>query len=346
MVQPRGAVIRWVAFGIGFAAPIGAQELASPARPPAIWYRASQQCPSDTEFLSNFSSNAVQPRLAEAGDHIDFLVTLVVSGKETVGRLERQTRAGTVAIRELRDPSCQRVAEGLALSLGLALEPGQSAPAAASPVPDAAPQNEAIAPEVVPSATFAAPSPVVPSGAAVQGLPAAATRRRVAIGAAGGALYGLSPSPLVRGQVFVDLDPIWPRWSSHFSARAGVVGAERSADTRIGAVRAFVLAGFVEGCPWRIGNRGLSLRPCLGVELGVSGVSHDGNSGLSDRTLWATPGVGLRASFALPHRFGVEASAGVQVPLLRSEVFAGASSLYRAENVLFQAALGFSFGLP
>ena len=53
--------------------------------------------------MSKLAGNALPPKLAEAGDHIDYLVTLVDSGTETVGRLERQTRAGTVAIRELRD---------------------------------------------------------------------------------------------------------------------------------------------------------------------------------------------------------------------------------------------------
>jgi hypothetical protein len=56
--------------------------------------------------------------------------------------------------------------------------------------------------------------------------------------------------------------------------------------------------------------------------------------------------VGLRASAALPYRLGLEAGAGVQVPLFRNEVFASGASLYRAEILLFQASLGLSFGLP
>jgi hypothetical protein len=159
-------------------------------------------------------------------------------------------------------------------------------------------------------------------------------------------MYGLSPRPTARGKAFVDLEPVWPRLSSKLSARLGVVGAVGSAETRIGSVHRLVLGGFVEGCPWRVSNGRLSLGPCLDFELGASGAAHDGDAGLGATALWATPGAGLRANAALPYRLGIEAGAGVQVPMVRSEVFAGQSSLYRAEIVIFQATFGLSVGLP
>src|SRR4051794_15815274 len=97
--------------------------------PPAVWYRASEACPGGPQFLQKLAESSRQARLAEAGDHIDFVVTLVANGTETVGRLERQTNSGSVAIRELRDASCERVADALALSLSLALAPGESSAA-------------------------------------------------------------------------------------------------------------------------------------------------------------------------------------------------------------------------
>jgi hypothetical protein len=69
----------------------------------------------------------VHPKLAGAGDHVDFLVTLVDSGTETVGRLERQTRAGTIAIRELRDPSCA-CRRGAGVELGFGARTGSGRP--------------------------------------------------------------------------------------------------------------------------------------------------------------------------------------------------------------------------
>lgn len=346
MGQGRAAVIRWLVLGLALATPAQAEEPKPAPRPPAIWYRASQQCPSDAEFMTKLAGNAVPPRLAEAGDHIDFLVTLVDSGTETVGRLERQTRAGTVAIRELRDASCERVAEGLALSLGLALEPGQPVPAEASDVAVAVPAGDAAAPSTPSVAPLQTSARVAPAAKATPASPAGESTRRIAIGIAGGVLFGLSPRPMARGQLFVDLDPLWARLSHKLSARLGVVGAQGSADTRVGSVRSEVVGGYVEGCPWRVGIARLSLRPCLGFELGASGATHEGGSGFSDHTLWATPGAALRASALLPYRLGLEAGAGVQFPLARTEVFAGSASLYRAEIMLFQATLGLSVGLP
>src|SRR6185436_792272 len=96
---------------------------ASGAEPGAVvWYRASENCPSGQAFLDKVPKRGAGARLAAAGDHIDFLVTLLPYGGETVGRLERQTRSATVAIRELHDAHCDQVADALALSLALALE--------------------------------------------------------------------------------------------------------------------------------------------------------------------------------------------------------------------------------
>src|SRR6188768_1830901 len=95
-------------------------------QPPSVWYRASEACPNGAQFLDKLAESSRRARLAQAGDHIDFVVTLLADGKETVGRLERQTNSGTVAIRELRDETCERVADALALSLGLALAPADS----------------------------------------------------------------------------------------------------------------------------------------------------------------------------------------------------------------------------
>src|SRR4051812_9995401 len=111
----------WTVFSATFAVPALAR-----AEPPAVWYRASEACPSGAQFLEKLAENARHARLAQAGDHIDFVVTLVANRDETVGRLERQTNSGVVAIRELRDATCGQVADALALSLGLALTPGTS----------------------------------------------------------------------------------------------------------------------------------------------------------------------------------------------------------------------------
>src|SRR5476651_1425224 len=79
---------------------------AQEAHTAAVWYRAAAECPAGADFLAKIDGTT-RAHLALAGEHIDFVVTLLTSGNETVGRLERQTDGGTVAIRELRDATCE-----------------------------------------------------------------------------------------------------------------------------------------------------------------------------------------------------------------------------------------------
>src|SRR5262245_39186705 len=98
---------------------------AEPA-PVWVWYRTSEGCPDGASFVSRLSELGKTARLASVGDRVDFVVTLGAGPDESSGRLERQTRGGTVAIREYRDARCEQVAEALALTLDLALEPEAS----------------------------------------------------------------------------------------------------------------------------------------------------------------------------------------------------------------------------
>ncbi|HTV19937.1 MAG TPA: hypothetical protein VMG12_14730 [Polyangiaceae bacterium] len=68
--------------------------------------------------------------IAGTGDRIDFVVNLAFAVDASSGRLERQSSAGTVAIRDVVAQSCQEVAEVLALSLDLTLQPEAEPPAA------------------------------------------------------------------------------------------------------------------------------------------------------------------------------------------------------------------------
>lgn len=104
-----------------------ASSLAEPPRRAVVWYRSAERCPTGDEFVSLLGELGGLVRLARPGDHIDFVVTLTSTDEVSHGQLERQTQAGTVAMRELEDSSCDRVAEAIALSLGLALAPPRQA---------------------------------------------------------------------------------------------------------------------------------------------------------------------------------------------------------------------------
>jgi hypothetical protein len=89
----------------------------------SIWYRTSEGCPSGDDFVQRLADLGRAAHLADAGDHIDFVVTLGVGTPKSSGRLERQTTGGTVAIRDVEAENCSQVSEALALSLDLALGP-------------------------------------------------------------------------------------------------------------------------------------------------------------------------------------------------------------------------------
>lgn len=88
-----------------------------------VWYRSAEGCPDAPQFLARLGDRASLARVAQAGDYVDFVVTLTATEQGSSGRLERQTQSGTVAIQEIRDRECARVADALALSLALALDP-------------------------------------------------------------------------------------------------------------------------------------------------------------------------------------------------------------------------------
>ncbi|HWZ90585.1 MAG TPA: hypothetical protein VNW92_17115 [Polyangiaceae bacterium] len=323
------------------AASAGAEE---PQRA-TVWYRASEECPPGPDFLGKLPGGSARARLADAGDHIDFVVTLVAAQGETVGRLERQTQSGTVAIRELRDVSCARVADALALSLGLALEPAPAPAAAASP---AEPTPAVSSP---PAPTPVAPAPVSAVPAQAQVAPSVLEVRRASthaaqrssLGLEGGPLFGVAPSALARAAAFLDLNHL-PGSASDLSVRFAVVGALGSPSTAVGSVRQWLVAGRGEICPWRWGGARAGLRPCAAFELGILGASDSRSSGQQASSIWAAPGLGLRGGVALLSKLTLELGADALVPLVRSEVDAGSDRLYRSDLLAFSGQLGISIG--
>jgi hypothetical protein len=351
------------ALALFMAASLGALPVAAAAPGPVVWYRASDECPAGSEFLKKLSGRAMGARLAQAGDHPDFVVTLLAAPGETLGRLERQTQSGTVAIRELRDASCLRVADALALGLTLALEPVEDAtelPGAVSPPllagakrPDPSASAESSQEPATVSHPQGPPPRVVDPlvGPPRQKDTARAPESHPAetsawwLGGQGGALTGVAPDPLARVAFFLDAERALRLLAPRFSFRFAVVGVLGSTSTEVGSVRHWIAAGRLEGCPWRWGGVS-SIRPCLAFELGASGARGSRSSGSDDTGLWATPGAAVRGGLALAKGLRLEAELGAFFPLVRNDIYAGSEALYRAEITSFQGSLGVSGGLP
>lgn len=332
----------WVLLFASFARPAAAQD----ERSPAIWYRASEHCPTGAEFLHKLAENGHSVRLAEGGDHIDFVVTLLSAEARTVGRLERQTKAGTVAIRELRDATCERVADALALSLGLAVDPN-----ALGAPPEPVPPETVVAgaPAPMPPVTAAvlepdAPPPAEPTPAPRQAAPERSSRPRVwSVGVSLGGLYGLATHPLPRAEAFVSLDHALSTVLPELSLRLGVVGALGSMSSPSGTVDRTLLATRAEVCPIRLGSERIGARPCLVSELGLTRVAQDEASASS---LWWASGLGLRGELGLGRRLRLEAAAGALLPVPRHDVSKAGATIYRDAIIAFSGSLAISYLLP
>src|SRR5688572_25256353 len=193
---------RWALVAILLSAGAGAEPAASAT---SIWYRSSDGCPDGAAFLERLEQLGRSARLADAGDPIDFVVTLGSKDGGSFGRLERQTERGTVAIRQVEAPACVEVADALALSLDLALDPGQAvgAPPSAPLAPDAPVASEAAAsqhPKSVPEAPpprrsepaqATSSSPLAPSAANDEAPREAASAPVAHLGAQGMLVTGL-----------------------------------------------------------------------------------------------------------------------------------------------------------
>jgi hypothetical protein len=318
-------------------------------RPPLIWYRSSDGCPDGAAFVARLRGAAAGAKLAGAGDRIDFVVTLGTTGGESSGRLERQTQSGTVAVREIAAPSCEEIADVLALTLTLALEPPPAAPSDAPPSAKARTE----APLAAESQGHDAPARTRDGGVTAiadrdgPGTASAAPDSRSAwsIGAQGGVLTRVVPALAPLGAAFVEFEhglPVFRR----AALRLSVLGAvSESADEQ--ALQMAILAGRFEVCPVELGSRVLRAQPCLGIETGGVRAGY-AEASERDTGAWAAFIGHARVVWALGPSFALEGQVGGIAPLIRYALrtrVAG-DDLYRSEPVGLSAAAGVVFRLP
>lgn len=316
-----------------------------------MWYRSTAGCPDGAAFLARVGDRASSVRLAEAGDRVDFVVNLSLTPEGGArGRLERETEGGTVAIREVADPSCERAADVVALNLALALEPDRPArepveapapsptaagPKASEPV-SADEETKAMEPRPRSTPVQAEPRPQVLSEPAPTGPPP----ERWRVGMQGGVLGGVSPELMARGTAFVELGGVLAPRLADVTVRVAAVGALGSSDTDSGVVDQSLWAARLEVCPFNWGGRVLSLKPCAAGEAGQLRASHAYDAS----ALWGALGAHARGQWVLGSSAALEAEVGALFPLSRYEVSAGSTVLYDSAPAGLSAAVGASIG--
>jgi hypothetical protein len=286
---------------------------------------------------------------------VDFVVNIALTAQGARGRLERETERGTVAIREVEDASCERVADVVALNLSLALDPNPAAAPPGKASSESSVPSEATAAPKATAAPEAAPAPestdqqgsATPSAAVAQG--EADSRSDVAegagvarwrVGVQGGMLTGLGSGLMGRGTAFVELRGAFRPILPEMTLRAAAVGTWGSAKTSQGVVRQSVWAGRLDVCPLAFGGATLSARPCAAGELGQIRA----HGAFSDSTLWAALGVHARGQWVFSGPFALEGELGALFPLSKYQVAAGSTVLLESAPVAFSFVLGLSVG--
>ena len=267
--------------GCGLVLSIPRAAWAESAEPLHVWYRSTPGCPDGAEFLARLGRFGRSASLAQVGDKVDFVVSLAASAGSSSGRLERQSDSGAVAIRELVANDCAEVAEGLALSLELALQPDVGT----QPLPP---------PAAAPSLPATPPEP----------------RWQASIGAQGGIETGLAGALLPGAALFGELGSNASTWSARLSARGAYGAGEAEVSVVLGT-------GRVEACMRVWSTASVALSPCLGLDLGVVRADSSEVLGQTDTGLWAS-GVGhLRAAWQWSDGFSLEGQVGAAVPFVR-----------------------------
>lgn len=251
---------------------MAAEPLAGAGRaehPLRIWYRSSERCPDGAAFITLLDRLGRSGSLAGVGDRVDFVVTVAYAPAQSSGRLERQSSEGTVAIRDVSAQSCAEVADALALSLDLALEPG---------------------------VTGATGAPVAKDTASLW---------QTRLGLQGQISTGLAGAMLPGAVLFVDLAHTSPAWSARLSLWGARGEEDATVDLRLGLLGSRLESCWT----WSAGAVGLSpcLGVELGI-LVAEGEGSGGRSDTGPwssvvahlRTAWhVNPWLGLEAQAGL-----------------------------------------------
>ena len=341
MVRAPRWAIGWVTF---VALSVHAASAHAEPEPVWVWYRTSEGCPDGAAFVSRLSELGKAARLASVGDRVDFVVTLGRGPHESSGRLERQTRGGTVAIREYRDARCEEVAEALALTLDLAIEPEAAAQASGPP---SAPGGEAPPPGNAVSVVGVVSADGVASVASADGVVSAAAvpTAGIVLGAQAMLATGVAPGVLPGGALFIagHTDSGWLS-----SWRGTVFGAYRESSAEQREIEVLLAGARIEACPFEARLDAIVFTPCLGFDAGLLRASGPNALGATDTGLWGAAAAHGRLAAALVESLSLELQVGALAPLVRYEMGPreGPAEWYRTRAVGLDARFGVGWRIP
>jgi hypothetical protein len=333
--------------------------------PIRVTYRASAECPSESQFLQEIEGRTQLARWANGAEHARAFVATVTPDKGTFrGQLLITSLDGTTSSREVTGDTCSEVASALALITALAIDPSAAIEPRASPAGDgpaidgtiedghppgapwenarplrpiASAQLQSASPGAVTSDSPASPSPSTGSSSTQD--------THWAMGVEGESLAGLVPAWGMGGGAFVDVAG---------RARGNVVPAVRGSLFAMGNRAQFAgpvgadLSWFVarvQACPVRfVLEAQVALSLCAGLD---GGILRSGGTGLQRITTEVRPwfaAVALgRVTWPQAGPFFVEGEGGLVAPFTRYSFYFSDAGL---PNTVHQiAVLGASLGI-
>ncbi|MFZ5892011.1 MAG: hypothetical protein ACOY0T_13225 [Myxococcota bacterium] len=334
--------------------------------PIRIEYQASAGCPNARDFVAEVFKRTKSARLVEADARVRTFVVQIEQRRTLVtGSLRVREGQNETVAREVQGERCSEVASALALATALAIDPNASlsttaatpgsgdtsgegdrnASGAGDPTNQANPGGATNSNSKPPNDTSAGQlnSDATTEDRVDSGAGPSAGKRYWALALGPSLALAITPRAALGGSLAAEWHDITRgSWLSSYGVDLTLVRA-LTHETQ-GAHSSFqIVHARPAVCSYRLGSGpGLSLSPCLGVELGaVSGWGSDIASARSDTRFWAALDLLLRARAAAASGLFAQLEGGAVLPFTRYDfVFLEPSTpVHSVPAVAFTAGL-------
>jgi len=277
-------------------------------------YQTATECPSEDAFTEKLSARSASVQVVRGEEGAQPQLFVRVTRKPAArlhGELVVRYPDGSEARRTVDGDTCSSVIDALALMSAMTLDPSVSSSGPTTPPHKPEPSDAVPRPTDVPPPDTTARPPLDES----KGI-------HLAVGAGGGAVFGIAPVAAPSAAVFAELSWRTGGFASP-SVRAGFDYAT-SADTSVagGSVQMARSDFSLDGCPFRWSVGAWRFTPCVRVEAGALAASGVGVS--PDRSAtrpWFASGVAGAVQYRISQRFFLELTGGVRAPLVRDRFF-------------------------
>jgi hypothetical protein len=332
MIASRRVYERCLGLGLGACVLASASIAQAEAEPIRVQYRADPSCPSADQFVDQVLGRTLNARLANANEPARTFEIVIehgqlgFEGKLVIHETDGQTMARTVS-----DARCREVADVLALSMVLAIDPtamnaleagrrseddGQSSTARERRGPQASPEPKGPGSSAVGSANVSSKEFPSSSEHGADGASEGAVDYAVLLGPT--LQSGVSPSLTLGGSIDLEVRPSRPVLFASAGVRLTALQSLPHSASGARASFEFLLARpTLCSAPLRP-SASLAIGPCLGLDLGVViGRGTELPSPRTEQRFWWTVEVPLRAELGLGKSWLLQLDAGLLVPLTR-----------------------------